>query len=169
MDFMDKVSEISKKVGEGAEKTYKAVADKSGKIIKETQMRVKSNDKESEIEMTYYEMGKTIYDMYKNGEDVGTAFVKTCKKIDKISKEIDEMEKHMLYLRNLRKCANCGETIEIENKYCPKCGDKQKAVKIKEETEPEEEVESPIDRVCSKCGKIALDDESFCTNCGNKI
>ena len=34
MDFMNKVTEISKKVGEGAEKTYKAVADKSGKIIK---------------------------------------------------------------------------------------------------------------------------------------
>ena len=31
MDFMNKVTEISKKVGEGAEKTYKAVADKSGK------------------------------------------------------------------------------------------------------------------------------------------
>ncbi len=167
MDFMDKVTEISKKVGAGAEKTYKAVADKSGKIIKETQMRVKANDKEGEVEEIYYEIGKTVYDMYKKGEDVGEIFTKTCKKLDKLHKEIDEMEKHMLYLRNLRKCVNCGEVIELDNKYCPKCGDKQKTIKIKEEKEPEEV--TPVDRVCSKCGKIALDDEKFCTNCGNKI
>ena len=168
MDFINKVSQLSKKVGEGAEKTYKAVADKSGKIIKETQMRVKANDKEGDKEMLYYEMGKAIYDMYKKGEDVGASFAKNCKKIDKLDKEIEEMETHMLYLRGWRKCANCGETIGIENKFCPKCGDKQKAVKIKEDKKEEVE-ESPIDRVCSKCGKIALDDEKFCTDCGSKI
>jgi len=169
MDFMDKVTELSKKVGVGTEKAYKAVADKSGKIIKETQMRVKSNDKEGDIEMMYYEMGKAIYDMYKKGDEVGDNFKKTCKKIDKLEKEIKEMETHMLYLRNLRKCNNCGETIELENKYCPKCGDKQKAVKIKEEKHEDEPEESPVDRVCAKCGKIALEDEDFCTNCGTKI
>jgi len=169
MDFMDKVTELSKKVGVGTEKAYKAVADKSGKIIKETQMRVKANDKEGDIEMMYYEMGKSVYEMYKNGDEVSDSFKKTCKKIDKLTKEIADMETHMLYLRNLRKCANCGETIELENKYCPKCGDKQKAVKIKEEKHEEEVEESPMDRVCPKCGKIALDDESFCTNCGTKI
>lgn len=169
MDFMDKVTELSKKVGEGTEKAYKAVADKSGKLIKETQMRVKANDKEGDIETMYYEMGKTVYDMYKKGEEVGDVFKKTCKKIDKLDKEIQEMETHMLYLRNLRKCINCGETIELENKYCPKCGDKQKAVKIKEQVKDEDVEESPVDRVCSKCGKIALDDEKYCTDCGNKI
>lgn len=168
MDFMNKVTEISKKVGEGTEKAYKAVADKSGKIIKETQMRVKANDKEGEIDSIIFDMGKKIYEKYKLGEEISDTFAKDCKKIDKLYKEINEMETHMLYLRNLRKCANCGETIEIENKYCPKCGDKQKAVKIKKEKEPEIE-ESPIDRVCSKCGKIALEDEKFCTNCGTKI
>lgn len=169
MDFMNKVTELSKKAYEGTEKAYKAVADKSGKIIKETQMRVKANDKESDIEMMYYEMGKSVFDMYKNGEEVEDSFKKTCKKIDKLTKEIQDMETHMLYLRNLRKCANCGETIEIENKYCPKCGDKQKAVKIKEEKVEDEVEESPMDRVCPKCGKIALDEETFCTNCGTKI
>ena len=73
------------------------------------------------------------------------------------------METHMLYLRNLRKCTNCGETIELENKYCPICGDKQKSIKIKEE-KIEYIEESPMDRVCPKCGKIALDEEAFCTN-----
>lgn len=169
MDFMDKVTELSKKVGVGTEKAYKAVADKSGKIIKETQMRIQVNEKEGDIEAMYYDMGKSIYDMYKKGENIDDAFKKTCKKIDKLSKEISEMETHMLYLRNLRICSNCGETIGIENKYCPKCGDKQKTVKIKEVKKEEEIEESPIDRVCSKCGKIALEDEDFCTNCGTKI
>lgn len=45
----------------------------------------------------------------------------------------------------------------------------KKTIKIKEEKEDEEAVESPMDRVCPKCGKIALDEEAFCTNCGTKI
>ena len=43
------------------------------------------------------------------------------------------MNKKILYNKNLRKCESCGETIPLESKFCTNCGEKQKAVKIKEE------------------------------------
>lgn len=165
MDFMDKVSELSKKVGEGAEKTYKVVADKSGKIIKETKIRIKANDLEAEIEGIYYDMGRETYKMYKDGAELTPGFTKSCKKIEKIQKEIESIEIKTLYLRDLRKCSNCNEIIEINNKFCPKCGDKQKTIKIKEEKRKEEKVDKPLEKICPKCSKMALDDEVFCTEC----
>ena len=40
MEFMKKVEEISKKVGDTATNTYNTVADKSGKLIEETKLRI---------------------------------------------------------------------------------------------------------------------------------
>jgi hypothetical protein len=38
-------------------------------------------------------MGKTVYDMYAQGEDVGKVFTKESKKIDKLNTEIKDMNK----------------------------------------------------------------------------
>lgn len=169
MDFMKKVTEISKKVGEGAEKTYKTVADKSDKLIKDAQMKIQMGDKESEVEGLYLSMGKDIYTSYGRGEEVPEDFKKSCKKVEKLLKEIDEIEIKSLYYKNLRKCANCCDIIELESKYCPKCGDKQKPVKIKEDKKEDKVEENPLDKVCPKCSRIALDDEAFCAECGYKF
>ena len=40
MEFMKKVEEISKKVGDTASNTYNTVADKSGKLIEETKLKI---------------------------------------------------------------------------------------------------------------------------------
>ena len=169
MDFMKKVTEISKKVGEGAEKTYKTVADKSDKFIKDTQMKIKSGDKEAEVEGIYLSMGKEIYDLHVRGEEVSESFSKSCKKIDKLIKEIKEIETKSLYNKGLRKCDNCGDVIDLESKYCSKCGDRQKSVKIKEEKKEEKVEENPLDKICPKCSRIALDDENYCVDCGYKF
>ena len=83
MEFMKKVEEISKKVGDTATNTYNTVADKSGKLIEETKLKISISDKQADIAEVYEEMGKAVYDAYKAGEDVGKEFTKQAKKIDK--------------------------------------------------------------------------------------
>jgi RNA polymerase subunit RPABC4/transcription elongation factor Spt4 len=34
-----------------------------------------------------------------------------------------------LKLKDLKQCKNCFEEIEIENNFCPKCGEKQENIK----------------------------------------
>lgn len=171
MEFKKKVTEISKMVGKTATDTYNTVADKSGKFIADTKLKLAISDKESDILKTYEEMGKSIYDSYKKGEDVGKAFAKECKKIDKAIKEIDEMNKKILYNKGLRTCANCGETIELESAFCANCGEKQKPVKIKEESKEEKEAkeEKPTAKVCPQCGLICAPGSKFCTKCGYSL
>ena len=66
MEFMKKVEEISKKVGDTATNTYNTVADKSGKLIEETKLRIAISDKETDIDEIYEEMGKAVYNAYKS-------------------------------------------------------------------------------------------------------
>lgn len=163
MEFSDKVKDVSKKVGDVAEKTYKSVADKSSQMIKSAKLRIQVSDLEQEIEIMYADMGKRIYEIYKNGEVV-EGFEKDCKKIEKMYKEILELDEKSLYIKKLRKCSNCGEIIEIENKFCPSCGEKQKKIK-----EPKVEQQEQDIKVCSECGMEHGLDVKFCTKCGNKL
>jgi RNA polymerase subunit RPABC4/transcription elongation factor Spt4 len=170
MDFMKKISEISKRVGITATETYKTVADKSGKLLEEAKMKIAISDKEADIEQIYIGMGKTVYDMFVAGEDVGKVFAKECKNIDKIVSEIEEMNKTVLYNKKLKKCDNCGEIISLDSSYCDNCGDKQKEVKIKniEKTKKEDKKES-VERVCPTCGLICDANSKFCAKCGYKF
>lgn len=164
MEFMKKVTEISKKVGNAATETYNTVAEKSGKMIEDAKLKIAISGKENEIEEIYLGIGKTVYDMYKTGEDVGKVFTKECKKVDKLNNEIADMDKKILYNKNLRICEKCGKTISTESTFCPECGAKQKAIKIKKETKKENEEVKEI--VCAQCGTISDVDSKFCFKCG---
>lgn len=171
MDFKDKVTEISKKAGKVATDTYNTVADKSGKFLEEAKSRISISDMEKEIDKMYESMGITIYENYKKGEDVGKSFTKECKKIDKLNKEIEELNKKILFNKGLRECENCDEKISIDAIFCPNCGEKQKPVKIKEtkKVDKEEKEEVVKEQVCPQCGKIEPPDSRFCTKCGYKF
>ena len=169
MEFMKKVEEISKKVGDTASNTYNTVADKSGKLIEETKLKIAISDKQADIAEIYEDIGKSIYDSYKNGEDVGKDFLKLVKKIDKINEEIEDMNTKILYNKGLRVCAECGETIALDSKFCIKCGTKQKAFKLKEEKKNDKKDDAKTEKVCPECGQIFDSTAKFCSKCGHKF
>ena len=172
MDFMKKITQISKKAYEGVTDTCKIVSDKTGDFVKETKDKFNISDKNDEIKELYLEIGKTVYDMYKNGEDVGDVFLKECKKIEKTLKEITQIQKNILYNKGLRDCQNCNETIPLDSKFCEHCGEKQKEVKVKEENTKLEEKqieEVKVDKVCPECGMIMDINSEFCKKCGHKF
>lgn len=169
MGFKEKVEEIGKKVGDTATNAYNTVADKSGKLIEETKMKVSISDKEADIEEIYEEMGKAIYDSFKAGEDVGKDYAKECKKIDKLNDEIAELNKKILFNKGFRKCEKCGETISTDAKFCTECGTKQKPVKIKEEKKVVKKEEVEVEKVCPECGEVCAPETKFCAKCGHKF
>lgn len=169
MEFMKKVEEISKKVGDTASNTYNTVADKSGKLIEETKLKIAISDKQNDIDEIYEEIGKTVYNLYKAGEDVGKEFTKQSKKIDKLNEEIDTMNTKILYNKGLRLCASCGETISIDSKFCTNCGEKQKSVKLKDEKKTLKKDEVEVEKVCPECGQVFEPTTKFCDKCGHKF
>ena len=174
MDFMKKITDLSKKAAAGVTDTYKMVSDKTGDIVKETKSKFNISDKKDEVSEIYLNIGKTVYEMYKKDEEVGQIFTKECKKIDKTLKEIKEIEKTILFNKNLRNCNNCSEIIPLESAFCEHCGAKQNKVKIKEEaiTTEKEEIKPEkiaVDRVCPECGMVMDISSEFCRKCGHKF
>ena len=165
MDFKDKVKDVWEKTQGAAENAYKTVADKSNKLVEEAKLKMKVNDTEGEISATLQEIGIKVYEMYKSGEAINKDLAKDCKFIEKLYKEIEKMDIKSLYLKDLRVCESCKETIGIDNKYCPNCGAKQKKVRIAEDKK--EEV--PTEKSCPECGTVHGVDVKFCTNCGYKF
>lgn len=170
MEFMKKVNEISKKVGETAQETYKTVATKSGKFFEETKLKLSVGDKEEAIDKLYKDMGKKVYQLHKSGEAVED-FEITCKEIDGINEEINEIQDKLLLSKELRKCDNCGEIINIDCSYCSSCGVKQEEIVNEVDTDEVEEPskEEPKDKVCEECGHVSDNTVQFCVKCGRKL
>lgn len=171
MDFKDKVTEISKKAGKVATDTYNTVADKSSKLFEEAKSKIAIADMEKDIDKIYKTMGINLYEKYTKGEEVTKNFAKECKKIDKLLKEIDELNNKILFNKGLRVCEKCDEIITTEATFCPSCGEKQKPIKIKENKKTSKEVskEANTEHVCPQCGKIEAPEARFCTKCGFKF
>ena len=165
MDLKDKVKDALEKAGDVAEKTYKTVADKSNKIVEEAKLKIKVSDAESEITGMLQDIGIKVYEKYKSGEAINKELVKDCKAIEKLYKDIEKMDIKSLYLKDLRICEACGETIGIQNKFCPTCGTKQKKVRIP--AEKKEEVVTQ--KICPECETIHGVEVNFCTKCGRKF
>lgn len=169
MEFMKKVEEISKKVGDTASSTYNTVADKSGKLIEETKLKISISEKQTNIDEIYEEIGKAVYNQYKSEEDVGKEFTKQCKKIDKLNDEINSMNIKILYNKGLRNCSSCGEVIALDSKFCTNCGEKQKAFKLKEDKKVIKKDEVEVEKVCPECGQVFEPTAKFCNKCGHKF
>ena len=139
MEFFDK---LSKKASEA----YKITADKTGKLAKETKLKLKISELKSEINTIYTEIGKKAYEKHtlKNGkenctENVCEEIKEKCLKIDMLSDEIDNLLKQCLELKDKKQCENCYAEIEKDVKFCPHCGAKQEESAVEAEVLEAEE------------------------------
>ena len=132
MEFFDK---LTKKASE----TYKGAAEKTSKIAKEAKLKLKINENKSKINDLYEEIGKKVYQKHTETGDVCIKkdLEEECAKIDILSAEIEKYHKEILELSDLKTCVKCKESMDINAKFCPKCGEEQPEI---EET-PAMEVE----------------------------
>lgn len=135
MEFFDKLSQK-------ASEAYKITADKTGKIAKETKLKLKISELKSQITSLYEEIGKLAYNKHSRRNQDKEKCENNCKEIKEKCEKIDDLVKQCLDLNDKKQCNNCHEEIEKNVKYCPNCGTKQEE---KEVLEPEviEKVEEP--------------------------
>lgn len=138
MEFFDKL-------GKKASEAYKITADKTGKIAKETKMKLKISELRTQVNDIYEEIGKKVYEKHIREDEMSieNELEEKCTKIDVLSDEIDSLLKQCLELNNKKQCPKCYAEIEKEVKFCPNCGEKleteqAKEVEIIEEIEVEE-------------------------------
>lgn len=173
MDLREKLSDISKKVSGGVVDTYKVVSDKTGEIVNETKNRFLISSKNDDIKDLYLEIGRETYELYLNNEELNSEFTKKCKKIHKTFNEIEEIEKLILFNKELRTCSNCDKVIALNSSYCEFCGEKQSKAKVKnlavQDRDNDKKEEKVKEKVCPECGKVLNSEVIFCNECGRKF
>ena len=137
MEFFDKL-------GKKATEAYKITADKTGRLAKETKLKIKISDLKSQINDLYEEIGKNVYQKHIREDEEANKEIEEdishlCTKIDVLSDEIDSLLEQCLELKDRKQCKNCYKEIDKNDKYCPNCGAKQEDEKISGQEEITEE------------------------------
>ena len=120
----------------------KKTTETTGKIAKETKLKLKMNENKGKIKDIYEEIGKKVYEKHIREEniDIKNDLLEECSQIDSLSKEIEDARLEILKLNQKRLCTKCSAEIETEALFCPKCGEKQ-PLEQKEKTVKEEAIE----------------------------
>ena len=137
MEFFDKL-------GKKATEAYKITADKTGRLAKETKLKIKISDLKSQINDLYEEIGKNVYQKHIREDEEANKEIEEdishlCTKIDVLSDEIDSLLEQCLELKDRKQCKNCYKEIDKNDKYCPNCGAKQEDEKISGQEEIKEQ------------------------------
>lgn len=149
--------EFFNKIGKKVSATYDATAEKTSKLAKEAKLRMKINENKSDIKDLYKEIGKKVYEKHVREEniEIKTELEEECTKIDVLSAEIETCLKSILELKEKKQCTKCHYEIDLDDAFCPKCGEKQPEVEVKDaeviiedlenaEVKPENETEKEI-------------------------
>ena len=120
MDFFEKI-------GKKATETFNSAAEKTNKIASETKIKIKINDCKSKIKDLYQDIGKVVYQkLVLDGKiEVKEDIKEQLSKISELTNQIEEFEKQILELSDMKQCVNCKNKIEKKAKFCPECGAEQ--------------------------------------------
>lgn len=114
--------ELGKKLGETAD----TVSAKAGEVLEVQKIRTQIRTMERSNERDYQDMGKIIYEKFKNGDVVDTALTAICDVIAQREEEIAEMEKQAAEVQGSTVCDTCKKYVEKGLAYCPHCGERIK-------------------------------------------
>ena len=139
MEFFDMI-------GKKASEAYKITADKTGKLAKETKLKMRMGEIKAQTSEIYQEIGKKVYEKHVREEDISIKeeLEEECTKLDVLSDEMDSLLNQCLELRDKKQCPNCYTKIDKDMNYCPSCGSKQEKEDINDDdikTEEAKEVE----------------------------
>ena len=125
----------------------KKTSETTGKIARETKLKMKINENKGKITDIYEEIGKKVYEKHVREEniDIKADLEEECKKLDELSKEIEEARIEILKLNQKKLCSKCSAEIENGALFCPKCGEKQEQEPTKKEEALEKLEEANIE------------------------
>ena len=116
------------------------------------------SDEERRIHEFYAQIGKLYVDLHADSYE--TAFTEMIAGINEANAKISEYKEHIIQVKGVFICPNCGEELPINVAFCSACGTKIE----KQDTT----VQNNNTRYCQDCGAPLQEGYVFCINCGAK-
>lgn len=136
-------------LGKTLSDTAEAVSKKTKEEVEVQKIKSQVRGMERSNERDFQDIGKMIYDKFKKGEVVDTAFIELCEAIEGREQAIEESGKKIAELKGLDVCPNCKEHVNADVVFCPKCG-----TKMEEEIIDVEETEDIFEEVVEEVKEI---------------
>lgn len=137
--------DFSKKIGETAD----TVSTKASEVVELQKIKSQIRTMERNNDNDYIELGKLIYDKFKDGEEVEEAAVGFCEAIQSREESITEYLAKVDALKGDVPCEICGKSVTKGMAYCPYCGAKIETVgdKVKAAAETVKEKAADVTEV----------------------
>lgn len=115
----DFFGELGRSISRATRQAY----DKTSVFVESTKISAQLSSQQREIEKLYQKIGENIYKKVRQGEYEPDAEVMlVVEEIRKRQGQMSSMRKNLAEVRNMKVCPSCGELIQAEVAFCPKCG-----------------------------------------------
>lgn len=135
----EKAEVVSKKTGEVVD----VVTKKTEQTVEVQKIKNQIHVMERNNERDYIDIGKIVYDKFKNGEGADADYIELCDAIAEREVEIAKAKKNIARIKGVGVCVNCGEHVESGVVFCSSCGTKV-AADYKAVTEEDAKFEEEI-------------------------
>lgn len=116
------MSEFSSFVAK-AKELSELLSEKTAKYAEIAKIKVKIIDTQSDIEILYKKLGKSIYNA-SNNNGTASEIESDISQINEKRKKLAELQEKLAELKNIKRCDSCGFEASSSGEYCPKCGSK---------------------------------------------
>ena len=116
-DFFE---DLGKRIGETAE----TMTNMAGEAIEIQRLKSQIRTLARGNAVDLMELGKSIYDRYKAGEEVEESAQGLCDAIKDRETTIREYEKKISKIKGASECSKCGKMVGKDMAFCPYCGEK---------------------------------------------
>lgn len=144
--------DLGKRFGETAE----TVSNIAGDVVEIQKLKSQIRTLERGNENDLIDLGKAVYEQFKEGEFVGEFAEALCEAIQSREESIAEYLQKISEVKGDFQCECCGKTVAKDMAYCPYCGTKaperETAAEDAEEADAEESVaeETDTEQTCTE-------------------
>ncbi len=111
-----------KEFGDKACNFAKNVADKANDAVEIQKIKAKIREGKHCIDDMYNNIGRAVYNRYREDIVVDAEFLSICNNIDEKYDEISELNDKIAVIKGCMRCTNCQAPINPHDAYCSKCG-----------------------------------------------
>ncbi|MBQ4560324.1 MAG: zinc ribbon domain-containing protein [Tyzzerella sp.] len=136
------LKDLGKIISEKAEVVAKKTGEVADVVVKKTEQTVEVQKIKNQIyvmqrnnDRDYRDIGKMVYDKFKNGEGADAEYIELCDAIAEREVAIAKAKEEMAKVKGLDVCPECASHIEPDAVFCPKCGAKVEDCDCEEDVE----------------------------------
>lgn len=109
-------------LGETITKTAKEIGEKADVFFESQKLQNKAAAEKRMIEKNLADLGNLVYKRFVDGEPMDEELSAVCEEINQHQTIIAKYREEIARLKGRKLCGGCGESIDLDAAFCPKCG-----------------------------------------------